>query len=251
MFYKRTEKIVLGVYAMNGDLLLYLYALPAILLSLSFHEMSHAYVSYRLGDPTAKSVGRLSLNPLKHLDPLGTLMLVVSLYYGRGFGWARPVPINPMYYKDKKRGTMLVSLAGPLSNLLLALIFAFPMLFTGIKCGLSPDEIFNMNILLNTNIIVLMPIIFNVCKFFYIINISLAVFNIIPVPPLDGSKILSGLLPSRYYFKLMRYENYVGLAFLLLIFALPQVLSTILSPFTWAAESLIRLTVMLFAGIFS
>jgi Zn-dependent protease len=86
-----------------------IYLVPVILISITFHEVSHAYCSHRLGDPTAKNMGRLTLNPLKHLDILGTIMILVS-----GFGWAKPVPINPMYYKDKKKGTMLVGLAGPL-----------------------------------------------------------------------------------------------------------------------------------------
>ena len=88
---------------MNINILMFIYAIPAILISLSFHEMAHAYTSYRLGDPTAKILGRLTMNPLKHLDPIGTLMLVVSMYSGFGFGWAKPVPINPSYYRDYRR----------------------------------------------------------------------------------------------------------------------------------------------------
>jgi len=107
---------------MINQIMIYLYAIPAILVSLSFHEMSHAYASYRQGDPTAKRMGRLTMNPLRHLDPVGTLMLIVSMVKGYGFGWARPVPIDPTYYRDQKRGVILVSLAGPASNLLLALL---------------------------------------------------------------------------------------------------------------------------------
>lgn len=201
-----------------------LYLIPVILLSLSFHEFAHAYVSYKLGDPTAKNYGRLTLNPGRHLDILGTIMILVSF-----FGWAKPVPINPMYYRNPRRGTMLVSLAGPLSNILLALIFYFPLAYISAKYG-TPGYSLNY-----------ISIIYQLSRFFYIININLAVFNILPVPPLDGSKILSGLLPPRQYFKMMEYENYIAIGFLILIFAMPGVLETIMSPLIWVVRTIIGL----------
>jgi Zn-dependent proteases len=234
---------------MGNNIIIYLYAVPAILLSLSFHELSHAFVSYKLGDPTAKNVGRLTLNPIKHLDPFGTLMLLISMYNGFGFGWAKPVPINPVYYRNRKQGTMLVSLAGPASNILLAFIFSIPMTFIGLKYGATADNLFNINTFLFSTVFQWELVIFNICRFFFIMNIGLAVFNIIPVPPLDGSKILSGILPSRYYFKMMEYERYIGIAFLVLMVAFPRVLSTIMSPFIWAIENVIRLIVMPLTGI--
>jgi Zn-dependent protease len=170
------------------------YLVPAILISITVHEVSHGYVSYRLGDPTAKNAGRLSLNPLKHLDPLGTLMLLLAF-----FGWAKPVPINPMYYNNRRRGVVLVSIAGPLSNILLALVFSVPLIYLEAKYGGYSFSSFSIN-----------AVIYNLSFVLYIININLAVFNIIPVPPLDGSKILSGILPQRQYFKFMQYENYIG-----------------------------------------
>lgn len=213
-----------------------LFLVPVILLSLSLHELSHAYISYRLGDPTAKNMGRLSLNPLKHLDILGTIMILVSSLQGFGIGWAKPVPINPMYYKDRRKGTMLVSVAGPLSNILLAFIFAFPLFYIrnkySIPSGMLLVPSFHWEVIL-----------YNLSLLFFSININLAVFNIIPVPPLDGSKILSGVLPTRQYFKLMQYENYIGLVFLLLIFVFPGILSTIMHPFTWAIETAINFIV--------
>lgn len=198
-----------------------------LLVSFTIHELSHAYVSYRLGDPTPRNQGRLTLNPLKHLDILGTLMLL--LYQ---FGWAKPVNTNPTYYRDRKKGVMLVSIAGPLSNVLLALLFAFPLIYIRQKYGDQGLLSFSPTAML-----------YNLSYFFYSININLAVFNILPVPPLDGSKILSGILPSRYYFKLMEYENYTGLIFLVVMFAFPSILTTILSPFQWVVVTAIKFIV--------
>ncbi len=228
---------------MRGNILLYLLAIPAILVSLSFHELAHAYVSYRQGDPTAKNMGRLSLNPLKHLDPLGTLMLVISMFSGFGFGWAKPVPINPRYYRNMKRGTILVSLAGPLSNLLLAFLFSFPMAAIAIAAGsgLKISEIYNSSYSIYFSGYSFQAVIYNISRFFYMINIGLAVFNIIPIPPLDGSKILSAVLPDRQYFKLMQYEQYIGIAFLLIMLLRPGILSTIMWPLRRGVESVFML----------
>lgn len=226
---------------MNGNLMLFLYAIPAILFSLSFHEMAHAYASYKLGDPTAKRLGRLTLNPLRHLDPLGTLMLIISMYSGFGFGWAKPVPIDPTYYKNYKRGTILVSLAGPVSNLILAFIFSLPMAVIARDNGISTGDIYNSIYGIYGRGFSVEVIIFNLSRLFYMINIGLAVFNLIPVPPLDGSKILTAVLPTRMYFNLMRYENYIGMIFLAIMVLKPGVLSTVLLPFRKAAEGLLRL----------
>lgn len=224
---------------MNGNFILYLYALPAILISLSFHEMAHAYASYRHGDPTAKNLGRLTMNPLKHLDPFGTLMLVISLYSGFGFGWAKPVPINPGYYKNPKRGTIMVSLAGPLSNLLLALVFSFPMAIIAYRSGnITVQDIYNGSLGIYDSDFSVRSVIFNICRFFYTINIGLAVFNIIPIPPLDGSKILTAVLPAKQYYSLMRYEQYIGIAFLALMLLKPGFLSMIIWPFQKAVEGI-------------
>jgi Zn-dependent protease len=207
-----------------GDPRNVIYLIPVVLLSLSFHEFSHAYISYKLGDPTAKNLGRLTLNPLKHLDILGTIMILVSR-----FGWAKPVPINPVYYKDRRKGVMLVSLAGPLSNILLAFIFSFPMLYIYEMYG--EPRIISLDIT---------AIIYYFSLTFYTININLAVFNILPIPPLDGSKILAGLIPSGRYYRIMQYENYIAIIFLVLVFAFPRVLYTIMSPFIWVIETAIK-----------
>ncbi len=226
---------------MGSNLIVFLYAIPAILISLSFHEMAHGYASYKQGDPTAKMMGRVTMNPLKHLDPMGTLMLIVSMFSGFGFGWAKPVPINPSYYKNTKWGTVLVSLAGPASNLLLALLSSFPMAFIAVKNGIDMDIIFISNLSIFSSAFSFEVIVFNVFRFFYMINIGLATFNILPIPPLDGSKILSAVLPTKMYFNLMRYERVIGLVFLAVIVLRPGILGTILSPVRWVFEGVLKL----------
>lgn len=146
-----------------------LLRIPALLIAITFHEFAHARVSYSLGDPTPKQTGRLSLNPLAHLDPVGLLMLWIFR-----FGWAKPVQINPYYYKDPKKGVLLVSLAGPLSNLVLAF---FTLIFLKLDFITSSFAV-------------------NFVYILFVYNLGLAVFNLIPVPPLDGSKILVNLLPG-------------------------------------------------------
>lgn len=174
--------------------------IPALLISITIHEFAHARTSYALGDPTPKMTGRLSLNPLDHLDPLGLLML----WFFR-FGWAKPVQINPFYYEDRKKGTIVVSLAGPLSNLILA-FFTMILLKLGVFKGL--------------------PLSFLYTLFMY--NLILAVFNLIPVPPLDGSKILIGFLPGRHAYELSKLENYGPILLILMIYL--GLLDTILDP---------------------
>ena len=231
---------------MRDNMIMFLYAIPAILVSLSFHEMAHAYASYRLGDPTATRLGRLTMNPLKHLDPVGTLMLVASMFSGVGFGWAKPVPIDPTYYRNYKRGTVLVSLAGPLSNLLLAFIFSFPMALIAAESGLTGNEIYNSRYLIYGVDFSLRSVVFNISRMFYMMNIGLAIFNLLPVPPLDGSKILMAVLPTKEYYSLMRYGRYIGLMFLALMVLKPGVLSTVMDPLRRAVETLFGLVGSIF-----
>ncbi|MBU1635643.1 site-2 protease family protein [bacterium] len=167
---------------------------PPILLALTFHEFSHGWMAYKLGDPTAKLAGRLSMNPLVHLDPFGTLMIFLVR-----FGWAKPVPVNPRYFKEPKRDMLLVSVAGPAANILLA--FVSGMLLRTFHAGS-----FNF---LPANL--LQPL-YIMVKFSLQINLALAIFNLLPVPPLDGSKILYGILPPQYeyiYEYLERYGPFV------------------------------------------
>ncbi|SHE54114.1 Zn-dependent protease (includes SpoIVFB) [Caldanaerobius fijiensis DSM 17918] len=183
------------------DILIYLYRIPALLLAMSFHEYAHAVVSYKLGDPTPKAQGRLTLNPLAHIDPVGFLTLWII-----GFGWAKPVAINPMYYKDVKKGEFLTAIAGPLSNVLMAFV-SLLIIYAG-----------------GYELVVIGPILHQL----YIYNIVLAVFNIIPVPPLDGSKILYSLLPYRYSYVLEQYENFGQILLLILLFT--GIISRVMGP---------------------
>jgi Zn-dependent protease len=152
---------------------------PPILLALTFHEYAHAYVAYRYGDDTAKQLGRLSLNPLRHLDPLGTIMIFLV-----HFGWAKPVPVNPSRLKNPKKDMLWISAAGPLANMGLALISGILIRVLNMISGVSSSHSPMMGLLI---VVALMSL---------QINLALAIFNILPIAPLDGSKILSGLLPA-------------------------------------------------------
>jgi len=189
-----------------------LIAIP-LLYSIIFHELAHGWVAYIMGDPTAKSLGRLSLNPLKHLDPIGTIMLFIF-----GFGWAKPVPVNFNQLRDRHKGMILVSAAGIITNMLLAFI----ALFLNRLLSLSPSS---------------MPAV--LLYYFAQINIILAAFNLIPLPPLDGSKILMGFAPPSvqdFLFRLERYGFFIIIALLYL-----GVLDPVIHFFQWMILSLIKL----------
>lgn len=165
--------------------------------TLPVHEFAHAWTATKLGDQTARLSGRLSLNPMRHLDPLGAIMIFLV-----GFGYAKPVPVNPRNFKNPKAGMALTALAGPGANLLMAALF---ILLRYILWALLPG----------TSVFVLAFSYF--CIYAASINIGLAVFNLIPVPPLDGSRVLQLLIPSKYYFKFMQYERYIVIVVLVLL----------------------------------
>ena len=174
----------------------YIFAALAALIALTAHEYCHGYAAYRLGDPTAKSLGRLTLNPMRHLDPIGALCMI--LFH---FGWAKPVPINPRYFKNPKKGFAIVAIAGPAINLILSFLSAGAYL---LLWALVKDVAFTNDLW------------FNVAKngllflfIFHSLNLGFALFNLIPIPPLDGSRLLSVILPPKQYFGLMRYERYI------------------------------------------
>ena len=179
------------------DLSYYALSALAVLITLTVHEYAHAYAAYKMGDPTAKNLGRLTLNPLKHLDPFGALCMLFLR-----FGWAKPVPINARNFKNPRRGFAISALAGPLTNLIIAFFSApitlilYKLLTSLVTSGNLND--FTFSLTYNTLLFF---------EFFYLINLGIAIFNLIPVPPLDGSRILGLLLPPKHYFTIMRHER--------------------------------------------
>ena len=197
------------------DPLLVVYFARALLISLAIHEASHAFTADQLGDPTPRTLGRLTLNPIAHMDPAGTIALVISSLFGYGIGWGKPVPVNP---NNLRRGPLaslangplvgmaVVALAGPVSNLLQALIGAQIL-----RVGVLPDRF---------------------VETFIFVNVILAIFNMIPIPPLDGYRVLLGLLPTRPAYTLARLEAWGPGLLILLVFMAPGVLSSILGVFS-------------------
>jgi len=187
----------------NMDPQILLLRIPAVLLAISFHEFCHGYAAKILGDPTAEMQGRLTLNPIKHFDPIGALMLLFV-----GFGWAKPVPVNTRYFKNFRRDVFIVSIAGIAGNLLTAFVF-------GLIARFVPLSVLGRGGVLFIRIMILM-------------NVGLAAFNILPIPPLDGSKILYGFIPFewlKFYYFLERYGF-----FILLILVFTNLISVLMSP---------------------
>lgn len=185
------------------DLNRILLTMPGILMALTFHEFAHAYTAYRFGDPTAESYGRLTLNPMAHIDIAGFLMLLLA-----GFGWAKPVPINPSYFYNRRLGNFLVSIAGVATNMLLAVLLT---ILLALEYYLVSSELIS-------------GIIINAIR----INVGFAIFNLLPIPPLDGSKVILAFLPNHaayYYYRLQKYSY--ALLFILLFF---NVIDRIVSP---------------------
>lgn len=180
----------------------------AILIAISVHEGAHAFMAYRLGDPTAKHEGRLTLNPLAHLDPIGALMFLLV-----GFGWAKPVPIDPRYFKHYKRDTALTAAAGPVSNLILAWLSFFVLLATHSGIATSPLELLTQEAAGSPALALLAGF----CRNLIFINLALMAFNLLPIPPLDGSKMLQLVIPRQHE---LAYQRYLQQGQSLLIFVL-------------------------------
>jgi len=181
----------------NASLLLS-YALKFVIIfpSIILHEVAHGYMAYRLGDPTAKNAGRLTLNPIKHIDPIGTIFLPLLLIVTTGgfIGWAKPVPFNPMYFKNRRLGELLTGIAGPVTNLIIAIVFGLSLRFMPIpQTGISLGQFTSV---------------YNVFVYVAWANLALMFFNLVPIPPLDGSRVLQHFLPDavrRGYQSMERY----------------------------------------------
>lgn len=194
------------------------FTVIVVLFSLSFHEMAHGYIAFKLGDPTARNLGRLTLNPSKHLDPIGTIGMLLF-----GFGWAKPVPVNTRYFKKPRRDMALTALAGPVSNLLVSFV---SLLIMRIVLALSPEgkylfyasNFYGTTELVGKSIgLILISLVALLFMYSHLLNLYLAIFNLIPIPPLDGSRILFIFLPDKIYFGIMKYERYIMIALLLLL----------------------------------
>lgn len=200
----------MDIPAIIRDLLI---SVPPILVAITFHEAAHGLVAYRLGDPTAKMMGRLTLNPIRHIDPIGTVLLPIALYLMAGFviGYAKPVPINPLNFKNPKRDMAISAAGGPLTNVILAFLSILLIrLVVAPLAGVLPEAAVAS---------VLRPV-YLMLKVSAIINVVLAVFNMIPIPPLDGGRVAVGVLPRKEALALSRVEPFGFMIVIVLFFVL-------------------------------
>ncbi len=208
---------------MNTFLTELIITAPPLLLALTLHEFAHGYVAYRLGDPTAKLAGRLTLNPLHHLDPIGTIaFFIIKL------GWAKPVPVNPAYFKDPRKDMLWVALAGPMTNLAMAVISAIATKVVWQLMEILPAGPVGNALLLPLNAMLIASV---------WINLVLCIFNFLPIPPLDGSRILTGILPPELARSFAGVERYGFVLILLLAFS--GVLSKLILPIINFANTLL------------
>ncbi len=216
---------LIGSRDFKSILIQFVLLLPIILFSLSIHELMHGFVALKLGDPTARNLGRLTLNPAKHIDPIGFLVLLVF-----GFGWAKPVPINSRYFKNPKWGFALVALAGPLTNFLLGAINAA---IYGVLWGVYAHAAMTGLTGFRLDLLSWSATFFALAA---MLNFIYSVFNMIPLPPYDGSRILFTFLPQRAYFAVMKYERYILYGLLAVLILCSYLLPV--SPFSWVADKL-------------
>ena len=202
--------------SLNSFIQILIYTLPAIVIALSIHEFAHAFVAYKMGDITHKERGRISLNPFAHVDWTGLLCLLIFQ-----FGWAKPVQVDTRYFKDEKEGLVWSSIAGPVVNLLAGFIFVF-IYFLLVKLNIYTYQ--------SSGIVNYIMELLLMCS---LINIGLGIFNLIPIPPLDGSKVLISVLPDKIYHQILRYEQYISI---LLLFVL--VLGVLDNPLFYARTTI-------------
>ncbi|MBO5702733.1 MAG: site-2 protease family protein [Clostridia bacterium] len=198
-----------GFDGMQGYFISLALSLPIILFSLTIHECAHGWAAMKLGDRTAYNLGRLTLNPIKHLDPIGFLCMLVF-----GYGWAKPVPIVTRNFKNPRKGMALSAIAGPISNLLLGLCFVllWNIAAAGFDLALTNGGLSSERSLIIAQLVLI---------FFSLgaqLNVYLAVFNLLPVPPFDGSRFFYIFLPTKWYFKVMQYERYIMIGILVLFY---------------------------------
>lgn len=207
-----------------------LIGVPTTLLALTVHEFAHGWVSSKLGDPTPRYQGRLTLNPMAHLDLMGTLLMILT-----GFGWAKPVAINPNYYKDRTKGMALVAAAGPIANFLLAFAgmlvgYLLVVLFAKLGAGGAVEVTYDIMFLFAWR------------------NLCFMVFNLIPLPPLDGFKVAGMFMPGRIYYKILQYEQYV--IYLIMLLSLVGVFNSIIGNGVMFFMNLIAGVISPLIGIF-
>ena len=183
--------------------------IPVALLALTVHEVAQGYAAYKMGDPTARNSGRLSLNPLKHLDPLGALCM---LFFH--FGWAKPVPINSRNFRNPRCGTAITAIAGPVSNFIIAFV---SIIFWHVLVAIL--NLFPANYEMTAFTCKFLAYVLVFFQISVSLNVSLGIFNMLPIPPLNGSRVLFVFLPVKYYFGIMKYERYISLGLLLLLYS--------------------------------
>lgn len=218
-------------------------AIFSILIAVSVHEWAHAFVAHRLGDPTPEREGRLTLNPLAHIDPFGAILFLVI-----GFGWAKPVPINPSYFRHERRDTALVALAGPVSNVILAFLALLILRFLAPDAlSASPNDV--LKSLADGGGGVGRELVTQICLSSLFINLALMAFNLLPIAPLDGSRVLLSILPRRYEDSLSGFFRHGPMILLALIIAEPILDVPIISLWVYTIVEVVLRGLMVMVGV--